>query len=428
MKRKSTLALGLLLLLGLLAALVLWQRTWVERQIVALLGADDSYAPSGDGASLQPTFEGPDSQRKQIKVALTEVATGFTQPVDLQFIPGQPDLMLVVQKTGQLLWVSLSEPSQRGVLLEESVVTEVEQGLLGLALHPDFARNGALFTNATVALPDGREVTQIVRWSTPPGADLRQVRPQRGAVLLEVEQPYQNHNAGQLAFGPDGYLYLGLGDGGLADDPRGHGQNRQTLLGSMLRIDVDHPGPQGEPYRVPEDNPFVGKPQEGRPEIWAWGLRNPWRYSFTPNGQLVVADVGQDRWEEISLLSRGQNHGWKIREADHCFDPPQSCPTEGLTDPIYSYPHQEGVSVTGGYVYTGAALPELKGLYVFADFVSGRIWAIPLPSQEGARVPQEQVRALGRWPLLISSFGQAPDGQLYLADFTQGRVLRLEAP
>ncbi len=408
----------------LLALIILFftQRTWIERQIVAALGDDANYKVDAPSQALTPSFDGPDKERPQIHIQMREVATGLKQPVDIQFVQGQPSVMLVVQKQGNVIWIDRDTPTQRGTLLKEpKTVTEVEQGMLGLVAHPNFATTGKLYTNTTVKLPDGKEVSQVQEWLTTPGQDLRKATPKPGRTLLNVPQPYQNHNAGQLAFGPDGYLYVGWGDGGLADDPRGHGQNTQTMLGTMLRLDVDSPPQDNKPYAIPRDNPFLNK--EGfLPEIWAYGFRNPWRYSFGPQGQLIVADVGQDKWEEIAIVQAGQNHGWKIREGDHCFDPPQNCPTEGLTDPIYTYDHTEGVSITGGYVYTGKALPALDKLYVFGDFVTGRIWAIPT---DKTKVESNQIHALGKWPILLSSFGQDEVGELYATDFTEGRILKL---
>ncbi|HHO50385.1 MAG TPA: dehydrogenase, partial [Deltaproteobacteria bacterium] len=226
------------------------------------------------------------------------------------------------------------------------------------------------------------------------------------------------HDAGQLAFGPDGMLYVGLGDGGFRNDPLGAGQDRSTLLGSMLRLDVRTPGR----YAVPDDNPFVGIAGV-RPEIWAYGLRNPWRYSFTPDGRLVVADVGQNTWEEIDLVSRGDNLGWSLREGSSCFEPPKGCPTVDLTDPIYTYGRKDGGSVTGGVVWTAPG--PLQGRYLFGDFSTGRLWALRLP-QPGAAAGQAEVTALGRFDLRPSAFGRAPDGRVWVAGFARGAIYQIE--
>lgn len=432
LKPRVKTAILLITMLALVASVVLFSplRVKIERVFVSILGADSQYIASGHSATLSARYRGADRARDKVKVKLTEVVRGLALPVDIQFIPHRPEVMLIAEKAGRVVWVNLKRSGERGVLLQEtSTVSRVEQGLLGIALHPRFATNGRIIISATVALDDGREVSQISEWVMRPDAPMTEAKPRKTRVLLEVDQPYQNHNGGQVAFGPDGYLYIGLGDGGLANDPHGHGQNTQTLLGAMLRIDVDHEAQLdhasgARAYRVPADNPFVDDPRFAS-EIWAYGLRNPWRYSFAPDGRLIVADVGQNRLEEIAIVGAGQNHGWNIREGDLCFSPKRDCPTQGLTDPIYTYPHSEGTSVTGGYVYTGDAIEGLKGRYVFGDFTSGRMWALELPQRASSPVKPKRVSSLGAWPLLISSFGRDPQGELYVADFREGRVLKL---
>ena len=306
------------------------------------------------------------------------------------------------------------------MLAEVSVRTESEMGLLGLAFHPEFEKNGRLFLNYNPA--DGEKRTVVAEWVlSEPDKGGRATERRR---VLEVAQPYPNHNAGQLAFGPDGYLYIGLGDGGWRADPEGHGQNRSTLLGSILRIDVDS---EERPYAIPPDNPFVAL-ADVRKEIWAYGARNPWRYSFDPHGRLVVADVGQDSYEEIDLVSAGDNLGWNIREATHCFEPKTDCPTRDLVDPVHEYGRALGQSVTGGYVYTGEAIPELVGKYVFADFTSGRMWSLELPGPHLASQDLVEARLLGQWSMLIATFGRDHAGELYVADYGGGGVYRLAAP
>ena len=306
-------------------------------------------------------------------------------------------------------------------MLTIDVPTRSEQGLLGLAFHPKFEDNGRFFVNHIVDV-DGEQRTRVTEFA---GLEA----PGSGRTVIEIPQPYANHNGGQVAFGPDGMLYVGMGDGGWRDDPKGHGQNGATLLGSMLRIDVDGRD-DGLGYAVPPDNPWVG--QAGvAPEAWAIGLRNPWRYSFTPDGRLLVADVGQNTYEEVNLVSAGDNLGWKVREGRSCFPPGDGadCPTPvegGLQDPIYVYDHDEGASITGGFVYTGPSIPALQGRYVFGDFVSGRLWAIPVPAEAvPPSPPPVEAAALGRFPVLVSTFAQGPDGELYLADFKDGTVYRL---
>ena len=361
---------------------------------------------------------GLDAQRRALPIALTPVLSDVEQPTDIQAVPGST-LLIILQKEGKAIWFDPAKKAQ-GPWLDIKVNTRSEQGLLGLAFHPDFAKNGRLYLNYSVDV-DGERVTRVDAWKA--GPDPRSSKPTRVGTVLEVGQPYPNHDAGQLAFGPDGMLYIGFGDGGAANDPHGHGQDRSTLLGNMLRVNVDGP----LPYAVPKDNPFVG--QAGvRPEIWAYGLRNPWRYSFAPDGRLVVADVGQNTWEEITIVGRGENHGWASREAHVCFPIGKTCTATGMIDPIYAYPRADGNSVTGGFVYTGSAVPALKGKYVFADFGSGRIWALDLPAKgQTARIPEAKAWSLGQFDINPSTFGVGSDGTLYVGDF-RGQILAVTAP
>lgn len=377
------------------------------------------YKAAGDPTDLQPTFEGADAVRPRIKIRLLEIAKGFVQPTDIQFPPGDDETLVVLEKTGTAYWVARTG-QERGEIFKVTVNTDSEAGLLGLAFHPKFTHNGKFYVNST-PVERGRLLTRISEWSVAPGRVRMAARQEH--VLLEVEQPYPNHNAGQLAFGPDGYLYIPLGDGGWRGDPHENAQNPGVLLGKFLRIDIDRPA-QSRAYGIPPDNPFIAN-HGYRPEIWALGLRNPWRFSFDPHDRLIVADVGQDKWEEIDIVTRGGNYGWDEREATHCYEPEMGCKREGYIDPVYEYGHDEGQSVTGGFVYTGRALPALAGKYVFGDFVAGRIWAFDLPA-DGQRV--QKVYALGRWPLLISTFGRDASGELYVADFGLGGIYRLAPP
>jgi glucose/arabinose dehydrogenase len=361
-----------------------------------------------------PFFDGPDVGLPQVPISLKPVAEGFDQPTDIQFVPGSTTELIVLEKEGRALWLDLTT-GVRTEIVRLKVPIKSEQGLLGAAFHPGFAENGRIFLNHSEQTKAG--VTSVVsQWKL----DRATHKAETMGEVLRVEQPYANHNAGQLCFGPDGMLYIGWGDGGWRADPHGHGQNPATHLGSMLRIDVDRKeSPKN--YAIPPDNPWTNTPGVA-PEVWAIGFRNPWRYSFAPDGRLIVADVGQDAWEEITVVSSGQNHGWSTQEGTHCFEPGKDCSTDGLTQPVYEYSHASGESITGGFVYTGTAVPALKGSYVFADFVSGRIWAIRLPESDG---PATQLRALGRWTMLPSTFGQDGAGELYVADYGKGRILRL---
>jgi glucose/arabinose dehydrogenase len=239
--------------------------------------------------------------------------------------------------------------------------------------------------------------------------------PQSESILLEIAQPFSNHKGGRLVFGPDGYLYLGPGDGGSAGDPNGNGQNRSVLLGKILRIDVAQ-----SPYGIPPDNPFAGNTEGFREEIYAYGVRNPWRFSFdSVTGWLWVADVGQDLYEEIDIVEKGKNYGWNIMEGKHCYGSPQ-CSTAGLVLPIWEYSHHEGQSITGGFVYRGAKLPELSGAYIYGDFVAGKIWAL---RYDGQAAPTNSL--LSDTNLNISSFGIDKDGEIYFLAF-DGKIYTLE--
>jgi glucose/arabinose dehydrogenase len=304
-------------------------------------------------------------------------------------------------------------------VLTLSVRTDSELGLLGLAFHPRYPESGLFYVNSN---PEGGAMrTRISEWKAE-AASLGKGRASGERIVLEVEQPYQNHNGGQLAFGNDGFLYVALGDGGFRADPHGHAQNLGTLLGKILRIDIGGRSEGG--YGIPTDNPFVGV-KGARAEIFAYGLRNPWRFSFDPHDRLVVGDVGQDTWEEIDLVGRGENLGWNAREARHCFDPKEGCRTQGLVEPVLEYGREAGTSITGGYVYTGKDVPELEGEYVFGDFVSGNVWAAKLPGPYLASKELVEPRHLGKWPFLISSFGRDETGELYLLDFAGGALYRL---
>jgi glucose/arabinose dehydrogenase len=295
-----------------------------------------------------------------------------------------------------------------------------ERGLLGLAFHPHFATNRRLFVDYTRAR-DGATVVSELRAS----ADGSRANPTSERIILIVPQPFANHNGGQLAFGPDGYLYIGLGDGGSQGDPNGNGQNRNVLLAKILRIDVDSPHASGTQYAIPRDNPFAAggiAPGEGRPEVWAYGLRNPWRFSFDRlTGDLYIGDVGGNAWEEIDRQPHdppgGANYGWNLMEGNHCFQ--SGCDPTGLTMPIAEYSHQLGCSVTGGYVYRGTAQAALRGMYVFGDYCSGRLFTVH--SEDGVFT----TRTVADTALNLSSFGEDEAGELYLVDLSGGGLYRV---
>jgi len=293
-----------------------------------------------------------------------------------------------------------------------------ERGLLGLAFAPTFARDGRFYVDATG--PDGN--TFVAEFRAPdPAADTADPASER--VILRIAQPFANHNGGGIIARPDGTLWIGTGDGGSAGDPQGNGQRRTTLLGKLLRIDPLAAG--SAPYTVPPDNPFAGR-TDARGEIWAYGLRNPWRFSFDrATGDLWIGDVGQDRWEEVDRVpagdAGGRNFGWNVMEGKHCFAPSTGCGTEGLTLPVAEYDHGQGCAITGGFVYRGAAIPALIGTYLYADSCSGRIWGL----DAAAEVPKS--RLLASTGASIASFGEDDSGELFVTDIAGGAVSRLVA-
>ena len=288
-----------------------------------------------------------------------------------------------------------------------------EQGLLGLAFDPDYGSNGHFYVNYTA-----QGQTVVARY-TVGQADAGRVDANTELVMMHVAQPYPNHNGGTVAFGPDGYLYIGLGDGGAGGDPLNSGQDLQTLLGAMLRIDVSEVSEE-HPYAVPADNPFVH--DDARPEIWAYGLRNPWRFSFdSETGDLWAGDVGQNHWEEVDLLEAGKNYGWNRMEGNHCFpSTARDCSAEGLEVPVVEYSLSGSrCAVIGGVVYRGSSLPWLEGAYLYADYCSGEVWGM---RYDGEQVTEHML--LNDSVRRISAFGQDEDGEVYLLSF-DGRIYRL---
>lgn len=284
---------------------------------------------------------------------------------------------------------------------------ENEEGLLGLAFHPQYKKNGHFYLYySTTDAPHTSVLSRFTVSKDDPG----KADPKSEVELMRIPQPYWNHNGGTIAFGPDGYLYIALGDGGAGRDPHGNGQNLETLLGAILRIDVDHKQ-GGKNYAVPADNPFVAKPAGARPEIWAYGVRNIWRLSFDrETGVCWAADVGQDLWEEINIIKKGGNYGWNLREAKHKFGDKGVGPRKDLIDPIWEYHHDIGKSITGGYVYRGKLLPELVGSYLYADYVTGRVWAL---RYDEAKQKVTANRPIESDRLPIMSFGEDEQGEVY---------------
>jgi glucose/arabinose dehydrogenase len=341
----------------------------------------------------------------------------FREPVTMVPAPGENERWYVAEKAGRILTF---QPGDAAVelfadLRDQINASRFESGLLGMAFHPNFQQNRQLFLSYTAPGHDVPLISHISRFLvTEEGAFAAGSED----IILSLEQPFANHNGGQIVFGPDGYLYIGFGDGGSGGDPLLHGQNPQTLFGTILRIDIDG----ASPYAIPSDNPFIHG--GGAPEIYAYGLRNPWRFSFDrQTGRLWAADVGQDSWEEVNVIAPGGNYGWNFREGAHCFQPPFGCPREGLVDPVAEYPNRNGdCSITGGHVYRGTQVTELAEHYIYGDFCSGRIWGLPLG---GDGLPMGEPVLLLESGLRISSFAEGHDGELYLLDFSAGTIHRI---
>jgi uncharacterized protein (TIGR03437 family) len=345
----------------------------------------------------------------QAAVGLKVVASGFNLPVFVTSSGDGSGRLFVVEQGGTIRIISGGARVATPFLdITDRVTSGGEMGLLGLAFHPNVRSNGRFFVNYDRTVADQIQTVIAEYTASPPAANLVSKDSER--ILLTFSQPFENHKGGMLAFGPDGYLYIATGDGGSGGDPFGNGQNLGTLLGKILRIDVDSPPPSGQAYAIPPDNPFVGK--EARGEIWAYGLRNPWRFSFDRlTGRLYAGDVGQDLWEEIDNIAKGGNYGWNRMEGKHCYPPLSDCDKTGLILPVYEYGHDVGSSVIGGYFYHGKAVSSLSGRYLFGDNGSGRIWSLSLafPLLLG-------VGELLNTGLSISSFGEDEDGELYIAE------------
>ena len=365
-----------------------------------------------------PTFAPAAGDPAAIRLDLNLVVGGLDRPVAVAGAGDGSGRLFVVEKKGFIRVVQNHALADAPFLdiTDRVGSSSSEQGLLGLAFHPDYAGNGLFFVNYTDLQGD----TVVARFAA--SGDQNRAQAGSEAVILTLDQPAANHNGGHLAFGQDGYLYVGTGDGGGAGDQYANGQNGQTLLGAMLRLDVDG----GAPYTVPGTNPFVGRP-DVRDDIWALGLRNPWRYSFDRlTGDLFIADVGQNQYEEVNFQpaesAGGQNYGWPIMEGRHCYPADRPCERAGLMLPVREYDHSRGCSVTGGYVYPGQEFPILTGIYLFGDYCSGRIWGLA-PAGNG----DWQVAELAQVDAQLSSFGEDERGELYLLDMGRGEIFKITA-
>ena len=349
----------------------------------------------------------------------------FNEPIQVLFDGINNDTMYVVEKDGVVLRVSTNKKeTEKPVFLDISdrvVITNDEEGLLSLAFHPNYEKNSELFVWYSAQKPKRSVLSRFIKNKDTETADSSSEE-----IILEVQQPWANHNGGTVLFGKDGFLYVGIGDGGAANDPHKNGQNKNTLLGSVIRIDVDKKSKK-TPYSIPPSNPLVG--QDGvREELWAWGLRNPWRMSFDrKTGLLWVGDVGQNSWEEIDIVKKGGNYGWNFREGKHDFSKNKNEDQE-LIDPIFEYGRRAGGSITGGYVYRGKEIPSLVGSYIYSDYLSKRSWS--LAPDEKDNTIYKSTRIAKKTPIAIASFSESPSGEILACGFSnpysqKGKIYRL---
>lgn len=412
MQRRSLATLAALT--GLLAACAGGGRSSSRPSVTfATLAPSSTQAPASGASSTPSTSAAQDGTPTPDDIVYTIVASGLERPVEMAWRAGDPDPFVVLQR-GTI--VRLQGGAMGATMLDVSgaIAGDNEQGLLGLAFHPS---QPLAYTYTTAAADSTLTVAEYHV------GDDGVFDPASRRVVLEIAHPNTNHNGGKLAFGPDGYLYIGVGDGGAADDPDRNGLDVSQWLGKLLRIDPT--ATATAPYSVPADNPFVGV-AGARPEVWAVGLRNPWRFAFDPlTGDLWIGDVGQNEWEEVDLAraaqggGRGLDFGWSAFEGTHRFNDDQS--PDGVTPPLLEYPHEAGnCAVTGGNVYRGEAIPSLRGWYVFGDYCSGAVWAAR--AREGAAPDLLLLHTSG----LIGSIATGPDGELYLLDHQAGAIVRLD--
>jgi Glucose / Sorbosone dehydrogenase len=354
-------------------------------------------------------------------IQIEPIITGIDSPVAITQAGDSSGRLFITLQIGKILVYEEQQLLPTPFLdIGSLIVTGGERGLFSVAFHPNYVANGFLYVNYTDLNGD----TVIARYRV--SVDPNVVDPASANILLSIPQPFANHNGGQLQFGPDGYLYIGMGDGGSGGDPSNTAQSLGSMLGKILRIDVD----ADFPYGIPLTNPFIGNPN-ANPEIWALGLRNPWRFSFDRlTGDLLIADVGQSNWEEVNFQQAssrgGENYGWRLMEGTHCFNPSTECSDGSLTLPILEYDHSlDNCSITGGYRYRGALYSGLEGVYFYADFCTGRIWGASLDASGSWNSKQVLDTDLS-----ITSFGEDEDGELYLAHFssTNGTIYKVTEP
>lgn len=404
----------------------------IEYSVVVLIAAFSLASCGGGsdgGANLAPPpSSGPPAGTPSITTAqvFTALPT-FNRPTALLQAPGDASRWFVLEKSGVVrVFANDASVSSSSVFLDLSGVVNAagEGGLLGMAFHPNFPTTPEVFVSYTRTGAGTPLVSYVSRFYSMDGG--LTADPAVEDIILTLAQEQTNHNGGDLHFGPDGNLYVGFGDSGGAGDPRNYGQNTSILHGAIVRVNVDG----NSPYEIPVGNPFAGSAicTQGVgaapcPEIFAWGFRNPWRFSFDRvTGKLWAGDVGQNAWEEVDVVEAGLNYGWNVREGANCFPAGSNCDATGLTDPVTEYGRSLGVSVTGGYVYRGPDVADLVGWYVFGDFGSGRIFAIPEDSSAGT-----EAEVLLDTDLAIVAFGEAAGGELYLVDYAAGTIHEVQA-
>ena len=382
------------------------------------------------------------------KLSSLLIADGYKKPVFITSYPNNAKLLYIVEQAGLIKIINDGKKLSRPFFdINKRVVNPNrpgdERGLLGFAFHPNHTNNGKFYINYMDN--DGNTIISEFYTNSELRADHKSER-----IILKLKQPYGNHNGGDIQFGPDGYLYISIGDGGKAGDPLNAGQDLSSLFGKIIRIDIEQ-----KPYGIPRSNPFFGQ-KDKREEIWAWGLRNVWRFSFDKQtGDKYLADVGQNKWEEVNFepasSKGGLNYGWRIMEANHCYDPKENCPTEGLIKPIIEYPNDanhpafafriieelsfsetdvEGCSVTGGYVYRGQKIKSMQGQYIFGDYCSGNIWTLKVVNGKAINFKNrtEEINiGGGEFTTYISSFGQDSDGEIYIIDYNGGIYKLIES-
>ncbi|WP_460934405.1 PQQ-dependent sugar dehydrogenase [Spirosoma humi] len=386
---------------------------------VAWMVASACQSPSQSNAMTPDSTGSTNTGTASARVVNAYPKLTFSSPVEYTYANDGTNRVFVIEQEGKIrVFENDPNTATAGTYLDirDKVASGGEMGLLGLAFHPDFKQNGFFYVNYTKNNPRETIVSRFKASS----ANASQVDPASEVILFRFAQPYANHNGGKVLFGPDGFLYVSTGDGGSGGDPQNNGQNKSSWLGKILRVDVN--STEKGHYGIPADNPFKGNDKGYREELFAYGLRNPWRISFDDEGRLWAGDVGQNTIEEVDIITKGGNYGWRIKEANADFNAKDNAVNEAeLIPPVYQYSHNKGdVSITGGVVYRGSANPSLRGKYIFADYASGRVWALT-PNGTKPAAAQELMAQAGA----ISAFGEDQKKEIYLCDLGTGKILKL---